>query len=167
MDKLKRVREGASGDRKKLVNLCNHFIIVRSLLFLCCLFFPQETLTVGDGQHHSLKEATGSPHALLWSSPKTGQVDVQPNRGGEPPAQICRLCSLTLFSICLLLCFVFSLTARQLRKASQVSHRLQIMSNYYGTCNPEAFGMACTTYSKMNVWRIPRGDLNPALPLIW
>ncbi|RMC18425.1 hypothetical protein DUI87_04312 [Hirundo rustica rustica] len=39
----------------------------------------------------------------------------------------------------------------ELRKTSGVSCHLQAMTNYYGTCNPEAFGMICTPRSKMNV----------------
>lgn len=46
---------------------------------------------------------------------------------------------------------VSSLPACQLKKTSGVSRHLQVMTNYYGTCNPEAFDMTGTSCRKMNV----------------
>lgn len=49
------------------------------------------------------------------------------------------------------ICSVSSLPACQFKKTSGVSCHMQFMTNSYGTCNPEAFDMTYTSYSKMNV----------------
>lgn len=59
------------------------------------------------------------------------------------------------------------LSACQLKKTSGVSCHLQVTTNYYGTCNPEAFDMTCTSCRKMDV-KDPRRwpDSSPSTDVI-
>lgn len=127
-------------------------------------FFPKETPTIEDVLTYDLKTATSSPHSAVETTLKKVKcVCGQQGSHRHPSAG----CACWLLNLCLPQCFVFTLTVCQLWKAFRVPHHMQIMSNYYGTCNPDTFDMACTTYSKMNAYGITQGDLTAALPLTW
>lgn len=132
----------------------------------CCfsvVSFPEDTPAVGEGQHCSLRRATSSPHALSWSIPKRHQMGMEPNRGATCTELWVVLTDSIQPWFATLLCFF----PPCLSVKKDISCHMQVMTNYYGTCNPETFDMTCTSYSKMNVWRIPQDDLTPALQLMW